>query len=113
MASNHPSAQMNVSSYDELIHHEIDELNLMDLEFALPPSGRIWYGESFRTNRNRSFTFDFNNRIETEPINIYSNLATRSFTQGSISYFMNGILQHTMPTPNTTVDLYNLSLIHI
>ncbi len=93
--------------YDALGHHEVDEINLMEQEFALPPSGREWYGESFRTKRNRTFYFPFSNRIETEPINIYTDLAVRAFSRGTAELSINNTLINTTSTLSTTVYIYS------
>lgn len=79
------------SSYDALAFHEVDKLNLMEKEFALPPSGREWYGESFKVTRTRSFSFDFNDRIESEPLVIKSDLAVRAFSNGTASMRVNTV----------------------
>lgn len=101
-----PNATYTTNAYDALEHHEVDEINLMEQEFALPPSGRIWYGESFRITRSRSFPFNFSNRIESEPVNVYSDLAARVFTNGSATLSVNGTLMDTKSTLSTTVYIY-------
>ncbi|WMX15421.1 type IX secretion system sortase PorU [Aureispira sp. CCB-E] len=98
------------NSYDALAHHELDEINLMEQEFALPPSGREWYGESFRTlnNRTRNFNFQFSNRIESEPVTIQSDLAVRVFTPGTATLKANGnLIGNPINTPSTTVYIYS------
>jgi hypothetical protein len=37
-----PNASYTSSAYDALQHYEVNSLNLMEKEFALPPSGRLW-----------------------------------------------------------------------
>ncbi len=102
-----PSTNYTTSSFDDLAHHEIDETNLMEQEFALPPSGREWYGEAFRVTRTRDFNFAFNNRIESEPVVVKSDLAVRVFEAGSATLKINGIqLGSPVPTQLTTVYVY-------
>lgn len=80
------STNYTTDSYDALAEHEVDKLNLMEEGRDLPPSGREWYGESFRTTRTQSFNFSFHNRIEQEPVSIQSKLAGRVLTSpGSAS----------------------------
>lgn len=93
------------SSYDVLSHHEIDELNLMEEEFALPPSGKEWYGESFRITRNRNFNFELPNRIITEPVKISTDMAVRVFSGGTASLTINNSNVSTINTPATTLAL--------
>lgn len=100
------TADYTTSSYDALSHHEEDELNLMEQEFALPPSGRVWYGESFRITRKRSFYFAFQNREESEPINVYTDLAARSFSPGRATLTMNNQMIANPSTPSTTSAIY-------
>lgn len=93
-------------SYDALNHYEVDALNLMEMEFALPPSGRDWYGESFRISRTRDFNFSFTNRIESEPVSITSDLAVRVFSAGTASMSVNGIQLGNVATQATTTYIY-------
>lgn len=105
---NSVNASYTTNSYDALIHHEIDQTNLMEEEFALPPSGREWYGESFKITRTRNFNFTFNNRIESEPITIRSDLAVRVFSPGTTTMKANGtLLGPPQNTPVTTIYIYS------
>jgi len=101
------STSYSTSSYDDIQHHEVDETNLMEEEFALPPSGREWYGESFRITRTRDFGFAFRNRIESEPVVMQSNLAVRVFTSGAATLKLNGTaIGSAISTPVTTQYIY-------
>ena len=111
LTSNQSLASTNytTTSYDALAHHEVDDVNLMEQEFALPPSGRLWYGESFQTqnNRSRTFNFPFRNRIEGEPITIKSNLAVRAFSTGVVTMRANNnIVGQPIASPFTTQQIY-------
>lgn len=102
------STAYTTDSYDALAHYEVDETNLMEEEFALPPSGREWYGESFRTTRVRNFNFNFPNRIQTEPVVIQSDLAVRVFTPGTATLKANGnLIGNPVNTASTTVYIYS------
>jgi hypothetical protein len=96
------------SSYDKLQFHEEELLNLMEKEFALPPSGREWYGESFKITRTRSFNFEFSDRIESEPVVIKSDLAVRAFSNGTATMSVNnasaGPPVNVVPT---NIQIYN------
>ncbi|MCH2023204.1 MAG: type IX secretion system sortase PorU [Saprospiraceae bacterium] len=102
-----PVTSYTTSSFDALVHHEVNEVNLMELEFALPPSGREWYGESFRITRTRDFYFPFTNRIENEPIIVQSDLAMRAFSTGSSTLNINNNLISSVTTPSTTTYIYS------
>ena len=84
-----PSASYNSSAYDALKHYEVNSLNLMEKEFALPPSGRLWLGNPFQISRNQSFSFNFDNRIASEPVKINTVLYSRTFTSGSFDAKLN------------------------
>lgn len=102
------------TSYDHLQFHEIDELNLMEKEFALPPSGREWYGESFLITRNRQFNFTYSDRIENEPVSIISNLAVRCFSPGNATMRVNGTaVGSPVNTPPTSIQIYTAYAIPI
>ncbi|BDS14866.1 type IX secretion system sortase PorU [Aureispira anguillae] len=102
------ASSYTTDAYDALAHHEVDQTNLMEQEFALPPSGREWYGESFRITRTRDFKFDFKNRIESEPVAIQSDLAVRVFTPGTATLAANGrSMGPPINTAITTVYIYS------
>jgi hypothetical protein len=85
-----PSGTYSSTVYDALEHYEVNSLNLMEKEFALPPSGRLWLGNPFQISRNQSFSFNFNNRISTEPIKIQTVIYSRTFSSGSFDAKLNG-----------------------
>lgn len=78
------------NQYDAVLHHEEELINLMEEEFALPPSGRQWFGESFQATRSHTFSFKFKNRIDSLPLNIQMRMATRAFSNSTISSTING-----------------------
>ncbi len=77
------STAYNTSTYDALQHYESNELNLMEKEFALPPSGRLWVGDPFQISRSQTFNFSFPNRIASDTVKIQSIFYSRAFNQGS------------------------------
>ncbi len=98
----------STNSYDALAFHEVDLLNLMEKEFALPPSGREWYGESFKVTRTRNFDFEFKNRIESEPVVIKSDLAVRAFSAGTASMRVNSVSAGApVNVVPTNIQIYN------
>lgn len=85
------STAYTTSSYDALQHYEDDDLNLMEKEFALPPSGRLWVGNPFQITRNQNFAFNFQNRIAGDSVKIQSVFYTRCFTPGSYELKVNNV----------------------
>ena len=84
------TASYNSTAYDALQHYEVNSLNLMEKEFALPPSGRLWLGNPFQISRNQNFSFNFNNRIDAEPLKIQTVIYSRTFSSGSFEAKLNG-----------------------
>ena len=100
------TTNITTSTYDICTHYESDEVNLMEQEFALPASGREWYGEAFQITRNRTFSLATPNRIPSEPVHFYINMATRSISSTStLSYSANGTA---LGTENVSKVLGNL-----
>ena len=95
----------NTSSYDALQHFEEDKLNLMEKEFALPPSGRLWVGNSFQISRNQNFDFTFPNRIISEPVKMQTVLYSRAFSSSTYEIKANGtsLLSSSMSAVNNYI----------
>lgn len=115
-------------NYDALRHYEVNEFNLHDEAFALPPSGREWFGELFKFTRVRDFSFDFPDRVAGDSLYVALRFATRAFSTSNITLSLNnqvflngslsGVLNNTyaiyaasntfegkMPNSSTTVNL--------
>lgn len=79
------------SAYDALQAHELDEVNLLAEEQpALPPSGREWFGNAFKTRRTQSFSFSFSNRITSEPVRLRARLYARATTGSNFAISQGG-----------------------
>lgn len=94
------AATYTSAAYDALQHLEEERFNLLDQEQpALPPSGRDWFGASYKTNRSQTATFNFTNRIANEPIKMRSRVAVRAFSGSSFIFSESGLVR---VTANTT-----------
>ncbi len=60
-----------VSSFQDLVYHEKEELNLIK-------SGQIWYGEVFNTQLEYRFDFDLEHLDTSQPLYLKASLAGRS-----------------------------------
>lgn len=101
-------ASYTTNAYDALAHHETDQINLMEENYSLPASGRRWFGEPFQITRNRSFDFDFQNRIESEPLKVRSIFIGRvPGSTGTLTYGINGTTAYTDAVPTTTYSVYD------
>ncbi|MBT8195390.1 MAG: type IX secretion system sortase PorU, partial [Bacteroidia bacterium] len=77
---------VTVQSFNDYKVHETDEINFIK-------SGRNWYGETFSDIQStRFFAFDFPNIVTTEPVNVWSRVAARSFSTSSFSLRYNSNL---------------------
>jgi hypothetical protein len=71
-------------AFDAYAQHEKEEINILDVAFNQPASGKIWYGEKFlefATVQNLSFSFP--NRLAAEPVRAYATFAVRSIGTAS------------------------------
>ncbi|MBO4250533.1 MAG: type IX secretion system sortase PorU [Paludibacteraceae bacterium] len=76
-----------VSSYLNYQVHDFDSINLIDRS-GISGGGRTFYGEQFRSNQTRTFTFNTPNAIAGEQNNIRIEVAANSSTA---SYFMSRV----------------------
>ena len=98
-------------SYDWLGHHELDLVNVMEEAFALPPSGRIWFGEFFRFTRQYDLSFEVPNRLSSEAVLMRASGASRHFSgTGNLNFSLNGqanVLSLVFPSVGSGIyDLY-------
>lgn len=97
------------TAYDALQAQDLDEVNLMNEEQpALPPSGREWYGNAFKTRRNQSFSFSFSNRITSEPVRLRTRLLARSTTGSNFVLSQGGATFLTGFVGATSTYVYSL-----
>lgn len=83
------NSDYSTESYDALRHYEVNALNLHDEAFALPPSGREWFGEVFKFTRERSFSFNFPNRLPGDSLYTSLRFAARAFSPSAITLSLN------------------------
>ncbi len=98
----------NTNAYDAPSHYEENKLNLMEKEFALPPSGRLWVGNSFQITRSQNFSFPFANRIQSDSVKIQSVYYSRFFTAGSYNISANGNLVYAANISTVNNYIYSL-----
>lgn len=73
------TATQIITSFDDYQFHEVDEENLVRL-------GRRWFGESFAFENERSFTFNFPNRVANTPLSVRFYAA--AISESSTSFFL-------------------------
>ena len=84
--NNNNNADYITDVYDALAHHERNTINLHHVEQpTLPPAGRRFFGESFKTNASQDFTFNFKHLERNTPVRLTSAIVARSIT-GSLMY---------------------------
>ncbi len=96
------NANMAVSTYNDRYFYENDFVNFLN-------SGKEWYGEEFSNlssnNLSRNFTIDLNGLIQSEPIILATNFASRSvLTQSNLTLKVNG---NTISTLNVAANSGN------
>ncbi len=75
-----PTANEETSSFDALILHEEEKVNILG-------SGRVWYGNQMASGGNTSVEFDFPKIIKEEPVRISVAVGAQSFTATSYMNF--------------------------
>ncbi|MEM9885278.1 MAG: type IX secretion system sortase PorU [Bacteroidota bacterium] len=71
-------ADYTSNSFDDFIHFEEDEVNLLDEFDQAQGSGKRWYGDKFDNVEDINYRFSFPNLIPAEPLKIRSRLVARS-----------------------------------
>ena len=79
----------DITSYPNYQVHDFDSINLID-RTGVSGGGRTFYGEQFRANQTRSFTFNTPNALAGEPNNIRIELATYSTGTSVFAATVNG-----------------------
>ena len=77
------NADQVITTFDAYQFHEIDQENLLNL-------GRRWFGERFDVNNQQTFSFDFFNRVVSEPVEIRAYVAAISESETSFDVSLNG-----------------------
>ena len=74
LGDNKPAVTYTTNTYDLLQVHETERYNLIE-----HGSGRQWYGELFGFENDYSFDFNLNGLITSQPVDITTAVAIRSF----------------------------------
>jgi len=86
LASKPVGTSIEVNQFDELIHHEIDEINHLDLSSnrggSGSGSGRRWFGERFDFNLNYDFSFPLSGVANAAPVKISTALMSSAPSGG-------------------------------
>ncbi|WP_194766158.1 type IX secretion system sortase PorU [Tamlana sp. I1] len=77
------TADMIIDTYESYQYHEIDDHNIALI-------GRRWFGDKFDVVSNKTFDFDFPNRITSEPIKLNVVVAAVNSTDCSFDVSVNG-----------------------
>jgi hypothetical protein len=80
-----PSAEadLQISTFQENQFHEVDEFNLASL-------GRHWFGDRFDFDNEKTFDFEFENLVATEPISLKVYAAAVGEVSSSMELTVNG-----------------------
>ncbi len=85
MAASPPGpANRTVTQYDEIRHHELDDINLLG-------SGQEWYGEHFDIVTEQTFPLDGADILLTEPVKVRINAVARASATTSIQVSANEV----------------------
>jgi hypothetical protein len=76
-------ANFTVTQYDEIRHHELDDINLLG-------SGQEWYGEHFDIVTDQTFTLDGPDILPTELVKVRINAVARASETTSFQVSANG-----------------------
>ncbi len=89
-----------ISTFDDGIHHEVEENNLLG-------SGRIWYGEKFDLTLEMEKQYAIPDIDLQSPVTIFANAAARSEVSSSFSIKVNGVTQILLSIPAVNFTNYN------
>lgn len=76
-------ADLMINTFQDYQFYERDETNLLNL-------GRRWFGERFGIESEQSFSFNFPNRVVSEPVNLRAYVAAISESQTTFLLSLNG-----------------------
>ena len=89
------AVDMVVDTFHDYKFHELDEYNLVKV-------GRRWFGDRFDIETNKTFTFNFPDRITTTPLKLNVVVASTSEVQTSMDVSVNSQNLTTLNLPATT-----------
>ncbi len=93
------STAYSTSTFDDYLHHEVDEINLLDDNISGQGSGKDWFGPSFKFTTTRDYNFQFPNLVTTEPVTIKTRTTGRAIGGGTHQFKIsaNNSLVYTQP----------------
>ncbi|MGC9342215.1 MAG: type IX secretion system sortase PorU [Bacteroidales bacterium] len=92
-------ADYTTQSYDALLFHEKDEVNLIE-------SGQEWYGELFDITTQRTFSFEVPGLETGSDVYLITNLLGRAKTSSSFTIYANNQILDTASIRSTDVGNY-------
>lgn len=78
------NADIQISTFEDYKFHEVDEYNLANL-------GRRWFGDRFDFENDKTFNFEFENIVTTQPINLKVYAAAVGEVTTSMQLKVNGV----------------------
>ncbi|NJL74093.1 MAG: hypothetical protein HC892_02655 [Saprospiraceae bacterium] len=95
------------STFDEIIHFEEEELNLLDAFNQAQGSGKRWYGDLFKNQKSYTYDFEVPNRVTTERIKIKAVLAARNRSNSNFNVNIEGTTLVSSNITNTNSSFLN------
>ncbi|MFK7935929.1 MAG: type IX secretion system sortase PorU, partial [Saprospiraceae bacterium] len=80
------STAYTTNEFDDYAFYEVEEVNLMDPANGTQGTGKTWFSDYFKNIKERSYEFEFPNRIVADPVKITAQMAGRS-SSGNLTYF--------------------------
>lgn len=77
------SSTLTINEFDDFIFYEKEEINLLAV-------GRQWFGESFNTNNEQTFSIPFNNIVTNSNVKIKVTAVAQSSTSSNMNISSNG-----------------------
>ncbi|MGO1584891.1 MAG: type IX secretion system sortase PorU [Mesonia sp.] len=77
------NAQLSIDTFDEEQIYEVDE-------YSVAKAGRKWFGDRFDVENERSYEFNFKNRIASAPVNVILDAVAASESNTSMEVSING-----------------------
>ncbi len=103
---------IEISYFDEVIHHEIDEINHLNQSSSRggsgSGSGRRWFGEKFDFNLAYSFSFSIEGAVETQPLTFTAELMSSSPVGGRFNIVTNQNVEQTINIPSVPESTYGI-----
>lgn len=78
------NADIQINTFEDYKFHEVDEYNLANL-------GRRWFGDRFDFENDKTFNFEFENIVTTQPINLKVYAAAVGEVTTSMQLKVNGV----------------------